>query len=129
MSVLYSQGKGKVERQSIWSDEDVQNLLLCQLCVNEKVDILCCSNAGDKERVMNSRLKWDEACPHVAHFHRFTFCTGTDEDINPEKVTDDFSEGETEASSVSSGQTLLLGSRLASLELTQGDECEMKVLA
>jgi hypothetical protein len=83
----------------------------CQLCVNEKVDILRCSDAGEKGKVMNSRLKWDEACPHVAHFHRFTFCAGTDEDINPEKVTDDFSEGETEVSSVSSGQTLL-GSRL-----------------
>jgi hypothetical protein len=83
----------------------------CQLCVNEKVDILRCSEAGEKGRVMNSRLKWDEACPHVAHFHRFTFCAGTDEDVNPEKVTDDFSEGETEVSSVSSGQTLL-GSRL-----------------
>jgi hypothetical protein len=58
----------------------------CQLCVNEKVDILCCMRAGGVRKVMNSRLKWDEACPHLAHFHRFTFCTGTDEDIYPEKV-------------------------------------------
>jgi hypothetical protein len=60
---------------------------LCQLCVNEKVDILCCSKSGGVRKVMNSQLKWDEACPHLAHFHRFTFCTGTDEDIYPEKLT------------------------------------------
>jgi hypothetical protein len=66
----------------------------CQLCVNEKVEILLCSEAGQMGKIMNSRLKWDEACPHVAHFHRFAFCTGTDEDFNPEKVDNDHSEGE-----------------------------------
>ena len=35
---------------------------------------------------MNSRLRWDEACHHRAHFHRFTFCTSTDEDVYPERV-------------------------------------------
>jgi hypothetical protein len=48
--------------------------------------------AGGKEKVMNSELKWDEACPHTAHFHRFTFCANTDEDFNPEKVDDNHSE-------------------------------------
>ena len=82
-----------MERQSLWSDEDVPNLS-CQLCVNEKVDILCCLEAGEKGRVMNSRLKWDEACPHVTHFHRFKFCASTDEEITPEKVVDDdFGDG------------------------------------
>jgi hypothetical protein len=63
----------------------------------------------DEELRLNRGMKWDEACPHVADFHWLTFCTstGTDEDGNPEKVTDDYSERETEASSVSSGQTLL----------------------
>jgi hypothetical protein len=63
----------------------------CQLCLNEKVDILSSLNAGGKETVMNSRLKWDEACPHTTHFHRFTFCANTDEDIYPEKVDEDHS--------------------------------------
>jgi hypothetical protein len=63
----------------------------CQLCLNEKVDILSSLNAGGKETVMNSRLKWDEACPHTTHLHRFTFCANTDEDIYPEKVDDDHS--------------------------------------
>jgi hypothetical protein len=41
---------------------------------------------------MNSQLKWDEACPHTAHFHRFMLCANTDEDVYPEKVDDDHSE-------------------------------------
>jgi hypothetical protein len=63
----------------------------CQLCLNEKVDILNSLNAGGKETVMNSQLKWDEACPHTTHFHRFMFCANTDEDIYPEKVDEDHS--------------------------------------
>jgi hypothetical protein len=64
----------------------------CQLCINENVDLLSCLKAGGKEKVMNSRLKWDEACPHTAHFHRFMFCANTDEDVYPENVNDDHSE-------------------------------------
>ena len=93
----------------------------CQMCVNEKVEVLWCSEAGQMGRIMNSWLKWDEACPHVAHFHRFAFCTSTDEDFNPEKVDNDHSEGEAWESLVSPGQTFL-GSQLVSLDLTQGDE-------
>ena len=64
-------------------------------------------SAGRK--VMNSWLKWDEACPHLAHFHRLTFCTGTDEDIYPENVNNH--QGKT---------NLILGIE-TNLELTQGD--------
>jgi hypothetical protein len=64
--------------------------------------------AGGVRKVMNSQLKWDEACPHLAHFHRFTFCTGTDEDIYPEKVDNH------------QGETNLIGIETDS-ELTQGD--------
>jgi hypothetical protein len=57
----------------------------CMLCVNEKVEILRASWARPG-LLMNSRIRWDVACPHSPHFHRFNVCTSTDEDINPERV-------------------------------------------
>jgi len=50
----------------------------CMLCVNEKVEILRASWAR-LGLLMNSRIRWDVACPHSPHFHRFNVCTSTDE--------------------------------------------------
>ena len=79
----------------------------CQLCVNEKVNILGAVKVGELGKVMNSWLKWNEGCPHVTHFHRFSFCASADEDKEyPEKVFDNHSEGDIDCSA-SLCQTLL----------------------
>ena len=57
----------------------------CILCVNEKVSIYL-QSLSPGNSLMNSRLRWDEACHHRAHFHRFKFCASTDEDVYPERV-------------------------------------------